>query len=170
MGPASTMCGIAEAIVMSLPGGATIPGADARRRAHSEAAGRQIVKLVEAGIRPSQIMTSAAFDNAIRLLLAVGGSTNAIIHLTAIAGRLGIDLPLSHFDGLSKKTPMILNLKPSGEYLMEDLYYSGGIEAVLSRLSSLLNLDAMTVTGDTRGANIAGYLKVADAMLAYGVV
>ena len=155
MGTASTMGGIAEAIGMSLPGGATIPGADARRRSHSEAAGRQIVRLVEAGIRPSQIMTGGAIDNAIRLLLAVGGSTNAIIHLTAIAGRLGIDLPLSHFDELSKKTPMILNLKPSGQYLMEDLYYAGGIEAVLKRLSSLLNLDEMTVTGKTLGENIA---------------
>lgn len=156
MGTASTMAGIAEALGMTLPGGATIPGADARRSALAEESGRRVMNLVESGIRPSQIMTDRAFENAIRLLLAVGGSTNAIIHLIAIAGRVGIDLPLSKFDELSRTTPMIVNLKPSGEYLMEDLYYAGGIEAVLERIEPLLNLGELTVTGETLGENIAG--------------
>lgn len=155
MGTASTMGGIAEALGMSLPGSASIPGADARRRAVAELTGRQAVKLVETGLRPSQILTPEAFDNAIRLLLAVGGSTNAIIHLTAIAGRTGYDLPLSRFDELSRTTPMIVNLKPSGQYLMEDLYYAGGFEGVLSRISALLNLGELTVTGRSLGENIS---------------
>ncbi|NQW17841.1 MAG: dihydroxy-acid dehydratase [Chloroflexi bacterium] len=155
MGTASSMGGIAETIGLSLPGGGTIPGADSRRKTHSEEAGRAIVDLVNKGIKPSDVVTPESIDNAIRFLLAVGGSTNAIIHLTAIAGRAGIELPLSHFDELSRTTPMILNLKPSGEYLMEDLYYAGGVEAILSRISPLLNLDEMTVTGKTLGENIA---------------
>lgn len=155
MGTASTMGAITEALGMTPPGGASIPGADARRRALAEQAGRQAVKLVEEGMRPSRIVTEEAVENAIRLLLAIGGSTNAIIHLTAIAGRAGVHLPLSKFDELSKTTPMILNLKPSGQYLMEDLYYAGGVEAVMKRIESLLHLDPLTVTGKTLGENIA---------------
>ena len=165
MGTASSMGGIAETIGMSLPGGGSIPGADSRRKTHSEHAGRAIVDLVNKGIKPSDVVTRQSIDNAIRFLLAVGGSTNAIIHLTAIAGRAGIDLPLSHFDELSKTTPMILNLKPSGEYLMEDLFYAGGVEAILSRISPLLNLDEMTVTGKTLGENIADATVTNDRVI-----
>lgn len=156
MGTASTMSAICEALGMTLPGGAAIPGADARRSALSEDAGAQIVRLVEKGLKPSDILTPAAFDNAIRTLLAMGGSTNAIIHLTAIAGRAGVEIPLSRFDELSRTTPTILNLKPSGKYLMEDLFYAGGIPAVLSRISDLLDLSCMTVTGRTLGEEIGG--------------
>ena len=156
MGTASTMAAICEALGMALPGNAAIPAVDSRRQQLSEAAGRQIVRLVEQGLRPSDIMTPAAFENAIRTLHAVGGSTNAIVHLAAIAGRVGIDLPLSRFDELSRTTPFILNLKPSGEFLMEDFYYAGGVPALLNALSPLLNLETQTVTGNSLGASIAG--------------
>ena len=156
MGTASTMAAICEALGMALPGNAAIPAVDSRRQQLSEAAGRQIVRLAEQGLRPSDVMTPAAFENAIRTLHAVGGSTNAIVHLAAIAGRVGIDLPLSRFDELSRTTPFILNLKPSGEFLMEDFYYAGGVPALLNALSPLLNLEAQTVTGDSLGASIAG--------------
>ena len=154
MGTASTMGAVTEALGMTLPGGAAIPGADARRSALAEEAGARIVDLVKRGMRPSQIMTGEAFENAIRVLLACGGSTNAIIHLTAIAGRCGIDLPLSKFDELSRTTPTIVNLKPSGKYLMEDLFYAGGIGAVMKRLAPLLHLDCSMVSGRTLGEDV----------------
>lgn len=156
MGTASTMAAICEALGMALPGNAAIPAVDSRRQQLSEAAGRQIVRLVEQGLRPSDIMTPAAFENAIRTLHAVGGSTNAIVHLAAIAGRVGIDLPLSRFDELARSTPFILNLKPSGEFLMEDFYYAGGVPALLNVLSPLLDLEANTVTGDSLGVSLSG--------------
>ncbi|MDA1280926.1 MAG: dihydroxy-acid dehydratase, partial [Chloroflexi bacterium] len=155
MGTASTMGAIVETLGMTLPGGAAIPGADSRRKVHAEDSGRAVVELVRKGIRPSDILTRESFDNAIRMLLAAGGSTNAIIHLTAIAGRAGIDLPLEHFNELSESTPVIVNLKPGGKYLMEDLYYAGGVGAVLKKMSALLNLDCLTVNGKTLGHNIA---------------
>ena len=155
MGTASTMGAIVETLGMTLPGGAAIPGADSRRKVHAEESGRAVVGLVEKGIRPSDILTPEAFDNAIRMLLAAGGSTNAIIHLIAIAGRAGVELPLERFNDLSESTPLIVNLKPGGKYLMEDLYYAGGVEAVLKKMSGLLNLDCLTVTGDSLGDNIA---------------
>ncbi len=154
MGTASTMGAITEALGMTLPGGAAIPGADVRRSALAEQAGAKIIELVKRDLRPSQIMTEQAFENAMRVLLACGGSTNAIIHLTAIAGRCGIDLPLSRFDELSRSTPTIVNLKPSGKYLMEDLFYAGGIGAVMKRLSPMLNLGCATVSGKTLGEDI----------------
>lgn len=154
MGTASTMGAIVETLGMSLPGGAAVPGADSRRKVLAEESGRTAVELVKKGIRPSGILTKEAFDNAIRMLLAAGGSTNAIIHLTAIAGRAGVKLPIERFNELSESTPVIVNLKPGGKYLMEDLFYAGGVEAVLSKLSGLLNLDCMTVTGETLGTNI----------------
>lgn len=154
MGTASTMGAIVETLGMSLPGGAAVPGADSRRKVLAEESGRTAVELVKKGIRPSDILTQEAFDNAIRMLLAAGGSTNAIIHLTAIAGRAGVKLPIERFNELSESTPVIVNLKPGGKYLMEDLFYAGGVEAVLSKLSGLLNLDCMTVTGETLGKNI----------------
>ena len=154
MGTASTMNSLMEALGIALPGNGAIPAADSRRLRLAAAAGRQIVRLVEQGIRPSQILTPAAFDNAITLLHALGGSTNAIVHLPAIAGRLGIDLPLARFDQLSRRTPLIANMRPTGQYQMEDLFYAGGIPAVLKQLLPLLCGDALTVTGRSLAENL----------------
>ena len=156
MGTASTMATIGEALGMALPGNAAIPAVDSRRKQMAEAAGRQIVALSQTDLKPSKLMTQSAFENAIRCVHAIGGSTNSIIHLIAIAGRVGIDLPLELFDELSKTTPFLLNLKPSGQYLMEDFYYAGGVPALMNRISHLLDLDNVTVTGKTLGQNIAG--------------
>ena len=155
MGTASTMASMAEAMGIALPGNAAIPAVDSRRYRLSELAGRQIVNLVERDVRPSHIMTREAFENAIRTMHALGGSTNAVIHLTAIAGRLGIDLPGTLFDELSRTTPFVLNLKPSGQYLMEDFFYAGGLAALLKEIQPLLHGDQMTVTGQTLAENIA---------------
>jgi len=156
MGTASTMAAMGEALGMALPGNAAIPAVDSRRQQLAEASGRQIVQLVEQGLCPSTILTIEAFENAIRTLHAIGGSTNAIVHLVAIAGRVGLELPLRLFDSLSRSTPFILNLKPSGTFLMEDFYYAGGVPALLTAIAPLLHLDALTVTGQSLGANIAG--------------
>ena len=155
MGTASTMAVICEALGMTPSGGAAIPGADARRYAFAEEAGSTAVRLVQEGVRPSDIMTSDAFDNAATALLGLGGSTNAIIHLTAIAGRAGVDLPLSRWDELSAITPVIANLKPSGKYLMEDFFYAGGAPAFFNKISRLLNTDCPNVNGKSMGENIA---------------
>jgi L-arabonate dehydrase len=154
MGTASTMACVTEALGLTLPGGAAIPAVDSRRAHLAEAAGGQIVELVERGIRPSDILTTDAFENAIRALHAISGSTNAIIHLIAYAGRLGLDLPLSVFDELCATTPWLVNLKPAGDHLMEDFYYAGGLPAVLGQIRDLLHLDAVTVTGRTVGENL----------------
>ena len=156
MGTASTMATIGEALGMALPGNAAIPAVDSRRKQMAEAAGRQIVALSQTDLKPSKLMTQSAFENAIRCVHAIGGSTNAIIHLIAIAGRVGINLPLELFDELSKTTPFLLNLKPSGQYLMEDFYYAGGVPALMNRISLLLDLSNVTVTGKTLGENISG--------------
>ena len=155
MGTASTMSALCEALGMTLSGGASIPAADSRRSAFAERAGARAVELAQEGLRPSQIMTEAAFKNAIRTLLAMGGSTNAIIHLTAVAGRAGVKLDLDDFDELSRTTPTVLNLKPSGKYLMEDLFYAGGVPAVLKRIEDLLDTSCLTVSGKTLGEEIA---------------
>ena len=149
MGTASTMASLAEAMGMMLPGAASIPAPDSRRLASAEATGRRIVSMVEEDLRPSRILTQRAFENAIRVLVALGGSTNAIIHLIAIAGRRGMTLSLDLFDELSRTTPVIVNLLPSGKYLMEDFYYAGGVPAVLRELLPVLDGEALTVTGKT---------------------
>ena len=154
MGTASTMASMGEALGMALPHNAAIPAVDSRRMQLAEASGRQIVQLVARGIRPSVILTPDAFDNAIRTLHAIGGSTNAIIHLIAIAGRVGIDLSLDRFDELSRSTPFLLDLKPSGRFLMEDFYYAGGLPALLKELRPLLHEDVLTVTGQSLGAHL----------------
>ena len=151
MGTASTMASVSEAMGIALPGNGAIPAVDSRRLRLSELAGRQIVELVHRDIRPSHVMTPQAFENGIRTLHALGGSTNAVIHLTAIAGRLGIDLPGTLFDELSRTTPFLLNLKPSGQYLMEDFFNAGGVGALLKELSPLLHTDSVTTTGLTLG-------------------
>jgi len=155
MGTASTMASMAEAMGMTLPGCAAIPAPYSARLRLAEASGRRIVEMVQEGLKPSQIMTPAAFENAIRVCMALGGSTNAVAHLPAIAGRLGLELPLELFDRLSRETPFITNLRPSGKYQMEELYEAGGIPAVMKELEPLLRLDAMTATGRTVGENLA---------------
>jgi dihydroxy-acid dehydratase len=154
MGTASTMASLAEALGMTLPGAADIPAADSRRLAIAEQSGQRIVEIVKEDLRPSRLLTQEALENAICLLMALGGSTNAIVHLVAIAGRLGLDLPLSKFDEISHTTPVIANVKPSGKFLMEDFHYTGGVPAVMKEISSRLHLDALTITGKTLGENI----------------
>src|ERR1700689_2507184 len=157
MGTASTMASMAEALGMQLPYSATWPAVDARRYETAQRAGQVIVGLVRDGLRPSAIMTRAAFENAIRVNAAIGGSTNAVIHLLAIAGRLGVPLSLDDFDVLARDVPTLVNLQPSGKYLMEDFCYAGGLPAVMRELdqAGLLHADAMTVTGAGAGANVA---------------
>ncbi len=155
MGTASTMTSIAEALGMTLPGCAAIPAPDSRRLRLAEASGRRIVEMAREGLRPSQVLTAQALENAIRVSMAIGGSTNAVIHLVALAGRLRLPLPLELFDRLSRETPFIANIRPSGEFQMEELFEAGGIPAVMKELSPLLHLDVLTVTGRTVGENIA---------------
>jgi L-arabonate dehydrase len=154
MGTASTMACVTEALGLTLPGGAAIPAVDSRRSQLAEAAGRQIVELADRDIKPSDILTREAFENAIRALHAISGSTNAILHLIAYAGRLGMELPLALFDELCASTPWLVDLKPAGEHLMEDFYYAGGLPAVLEQIRDLLHIGALTVTGRTLGENL----------------
>ncbi len=162
MGTASTMAAMAEALGMALPGSAAIPAPDARRLRMAEATGRQIVETVRQGIRPGDVMTPRAFENAIRTMMALGGSTNAVIHLTAIAGRCGIQLSLDLFDRIARETPFITNLRPSGTLHMEQLYEAGGVPAVMKELArgGLLHLDEPTITGRTIGEHL---VRVAPA-------
>jgi dihydroxy-acid dehydratase len=156
MGTASTMACVTEALGLTLAGGAAIPAVDSRRHQLAEAAGRQIVALVESDLKPSDILTREAFENAIRVLHAISGSTNAIIHLVAYAGRVGVELPLQLFDELCATTPWLVDLKPAGRFLMEDFFYAGGLPAVMTQIADLLHLDAVTVSGRTVQENIAG--------------
>ncbi len=151
MGTASTMACLAEALGMALPGSAAIPAPDARRLRMAEQAGITMVDAALKGRRPSAIMTRAAFENAIRVLMAIGGSTNGVIHLTAIAGRLGIDLDLGMFDAISKSTPMLVNLKPSGAFQMPEFFRAGGVPAVMHEIRGLLRETATTMAGRTIG-------------------
>ncbi len=154
MGTASTMACMTEALGMMLPGGAAIPAVSAERLRHGEAAGTRAMALAKEGLKPSAIMTPAAFENALRVLLAIGGSTNAIVHLAAIAGRLGIELDMSAFDTLGADTPVLVDLKPTGQYYMDDLHKAGGMAPILRALKPLLNVDCMTVSGRTLGEEI----------------
>jgi dihydroxy-acid dehydratase len=157
MGTASTMASMAEALGMTLPGNAAIPAPDSRRYALAELSGRRAVEMANAGgPKPSQILTREAFDNAIRADMAIGGSTNAIIHLVAIAGRTGYTLPLARFDELSRTTPLLANVRPSGKHLMEDFFYAGGLPAVLKELLPLLHGHALTVNGHSLADNVRG--------------
>ncbi len=162
MGTASTMACIAEALGMSLPGTAAIPAVHADRLRAAEATGVAAVRLISQPIRPSQVITRGSIENALRVLLALGGSTNAIVHLTAIAGRAGIDIPLTWLNDLSETTPVLVNLKPVGSHYMEDFFYAGGLGAVLRELKPLLNLDCLTVTGDTLGERLDQPSEPAD--------
>ncbi|HEY6290446.1 MAG TPA: IlvD/Edd family dehydratase [Terriglobia bacterium] len=155
MGTASTMTSVVEALGMTLSGCANIPAADSRRLAMAEESGRRAVAMAHDGPRPSQVLTREAFENAIRVNMAIGGSTNAIIHLVAIAGRVGINLPLELFDEISRTTPFITNVRPSGEFLMEDMFYAGGLPAVIKELDPLLHRNALTVSGKSIGEETA---------------
>ncbi|MBK4216722.1 dihydroxy-acid dehydratase [Paracoccus caeni] len=151
MGTASTMASMAEALGMALSGNAAIPAVDSRRRVMAQMTGRRIVQMVKDDLKPSDIMTKAAFENAIRTNGAIGGSTNAVVHLLAMAGRVGIDLTLDDWDRLGRDVPTIVNLMPSGKYLMEEFFYAGGLPVVLKRLgeAGMLHRDALTVSGET---------------------
>ena len=155
MGTASTMASIAEALGMSLPGTAAIPAVHSDRLRAAEASGRRAVELALHPIRPSEIITEASVENALRILLAIGGSTNALIHLTAIAGRLGIKVSLARLNELSDSTPVLVDLKPTGQHYMSDLHAAGGLGVVLRELAPLLHLDCMTITGETLGQRLA---------------
>ena len=155
MGTASTMASMVEALGMSLPENAAIPAPDTRRNRLAQMTGRRIVDMVKDDLTMTKILTRQAFENAIRTNAAIGGSTNAVIHLLAIAGRIGIELKLSDFDDLGRQVPCLLDLQPSGKFLMEDFFYAGGLPAVLREVQHLLHLDALTVNGKTIGENIA---------------
>lgn len=155
MGTASTMACMSEALGMALPGSAAIPAVDARHKQMAEIAGRRIVQMVDNDLKPSDILTAEAFENAIRVLHAISGSTNAVIHLIAIAGRVGLELPLSLFDELSKTTPWMVNLRPAGNYMMEDFFYAGGLPALMQAMGNLLHQDTITVSGENLRKNIA---------------
>ena len=155
MGTASTMACVVESLGMGMPTNAAIPAVDSRRYALAHNAGRRIVEMVKEDLRMSKILTRKAFENAIRVVGAIGGSTNAVIHLLAIAGRIGVDLSLNDWDVLGRDVPCLLNLMPSGKYLMEDFYYAGGLPAIMRELGELIHLDALTVNGKTMGENIA---------------
>lgn len=147
MGTASTMASMAEALGMMLPGGAAIPAVDSRRYQFAEASGRRIVAMVREDLTPAKILTPQAFENAIRTDMAIGGSTNAVVHLLALAGRAGVSLSLDDFDRISRETPYIANIKPSGAFLMEDFYYAGGLPCVMKEILPLLDGSALTVSG-----------------------
>lgn len=154
MGTASTMSCVVEALGIALPGSASPPAVTADRMRIAEQTGRQAVNLAGSALTPQHILTPKAFENALRVLLAIGGSTNGIVHLTAIAGRLGIEVDLDAFDRIGKETPVLVDLKPSGQHYMEDFHKAGGMRALLRELRPLLHLDVMTITGRTLGQEL----------------
>jgi dihydroxy-acid dehydratase len=157
MGTAATMMSLAESLGLTLPGAASIPAVDANHSRMASLSGRRIVDMVWQDLKPRDILGVDAFDNAITTLMALGGSTNAIVHLVAMAGRAGLKLTLERFNEISARTPVLANIRPSGaEYLMEDFYYAGGLRAMLAEIKDLLRLDAMTVNGATLGENLDG--------------
>jgi dihydroxy-acid dehydratase len=156
MGTASTMTSAVETLGLTLPGAASIPAADSSHPRMASATGRRIVEMVWEDLKPTEMLTREAFDNAITVVHALSGSTNALIHLIAMAGRAGIELKLERFDELAQRVPVLANLRPAGEYLMEDFYYSGGLRALLANLKEDLNLGCRTANGKSLGENIAG--------------
>ena len=156
MGTASTMMSSADALGLTLPGVSSIPAADSNHSRMATHSGRRIVEMVWDDLKPGDILTEKAFENAITCVMALGGSTNAIIHLIAMAGRLGLKLDLVRFDQISKRTPWLANIRPSGKYLMEDFFYAGGVRGLMGELKDLLHLDCLTVNGKTIGENLKG--------------
>ena len=156
MGTAATMTALAEAIGMTLPGASSIPAADSNHVRLAMDSGKRIVDMVWEDLRPESVLTPSAFRNAITVDMAIGGSTNAIIHIVALAKRRGIDLPLASFDQISREVPVLANIRPSGKFLMEDFYYAGGLRALMSEIRDLLDLDCQTVNGKALGQNLEG--------------
>jgi L-arabonate dehydrase len=156
MGTASTMATMVEALGLTLPGASAIPAVDSRKKVMAHLSGNRIVEMVNENLKMSDILTIKAFENAIRINSAVGGSTNLIIHLLALAGRIGIDLKLDDFDRLGSDMPLLLNLMPSGKYLMEDYYYAGGLPVIIDQLRDIIHSDAITVNGKSLGENCKG--------------
>jgi dihydroxy-acid dehydratase len=156
MGTAATMTALAEAMGMTLPGASSIPAADSNHVRMAVDSGRRVVEMVWEDWKPEDVLTLAAFRNAIAVDMAIGGSTNAIIHLVALARRRGLDLPLRVFDEIAREVPVLANIRPSGEFLMEDFYYAGGLRALMAEIRDLLQLDCPTVNGKTIGENLEG--------------
>ena len=166
MGTASTMTSAVEALGLTLPGASSIPAADSAHPRMASASGRRIVDMVWENLTPREILTTEAFENAVTAAMALGGSTNAIIHLIAMAGRAGAHMDLDRFDALSRRTPLLGNIRPSGQFLMEDFYYAGGLRGLLSRLRDVLHTDSTTVNGQTIGANLDGAIVCNDDVIA----
>jgi L-arabonate dehydrase len=156
MGTASTMACMVESLGMTLSGAAAIPAVDSRKKVLAQLSGRRIVEMVKEDLKISKILTRKAFENAIKVNAAIGGSSNFLIHLTAIAGRVGVELNLEDFDTIGSKIPLLLNLMPSGKFLMEDFYYAGGLPIIIKELQSVLHMDTLTVSGKTHQENIEG--------------
>ena len=156
MGTASTMTSATEALGLTLSGAASIPAADSRHARMASLTGRRIVDMVWEDLKPSDLLSAGSFDNAVTAVLAIGGSTNALVHLVAMARRAGVDLRLDRFDALSRRTPLIANVRPAGKYLMEDFYYAGGLRGLLATITDLLSTGEKTVTGRTLGEDVAG--------------
>jgi len=166
MGTASTMAAATEALGLTLPGASSMPAADSGHPRLATASGRRIVEMVREDLKPRDLLTLEAFENAVTAAMALGGSTNAVVHLVAMAGRAGVRLDLDRFDALSRRTPFLANLRPSGEYLMEDFYYAGGLRALLARIPDLLHLTARTASGRSLGETLEGAKVHNDAVIA----
>ena len=156
MGTASTMATMQEVLGLTLPGASAIPAVDSRKKVMAHLSGNRIVEMVKEGMKMSDIMTRKAFENAIKINSAVGGSTNIVIHMIALAGRIGVDITLDDFDRLGSEMPLLLNLMPSGKYLMEDYYYAGGLPVIIDQLRDMIHSDALTINGKTIGENCKG--------------
>lgn len=165
MGTASTMTAATEALGMTLPGASSIPAADSRHAQMASLTGRRAVEMVREQLTPAKILTTAAFDNAVTTVAALGGSTNAVIHLLAMARRAGVPLTLDRFDELSRRVPVLANIEPSGEYLMEDFFYAGGLRGLLARLGDLVSAEAVTVTGRSLRDEVRGAEVFDDAVI-----
>jgi dihydroxy-acid dehydratase len=166
MGTASTMAAAVEALGLTLPGASSIPAADSSHPRLATASGRRMVEMVREDLKPRDLLTAEAFDNAITVVMALGGSTNAVVHLIAMAGRAGLRLDLDRFDALSRRTPFLANLRPSGEYLMEDFYYAGGLRGLLERLRDLLHGSVLTPNGKSLAENLEGAAVYDDRVVA----
>jgi dihydroxy-acid dehydratase len=166
MGTASTMAAAVDALGLTLPGASSIPAPDSSHARMASASGRRIVEMVWENLTPREILTTEAFENAVTAAMALGGSTNAIIHLIAMAGRAGALLDLDRFDALSRRTPFLANIRPSGQFLMEDFYYAGGLRGLLNRLRDCLHTDCMTVNGQTLGSNLDDAIVCNDDVIA----
>jgi dihydroxy-acid dehydratase len=166
MGTASTMTSAVDALGLMLPGASSIPAADSAHARMASLSGRRVVDMVWEDLRPRDILTTAAFENAVTAAMALGGSTNAIIHLIAMAGRAGADLDLDRFDTLARRTPVLANVRPCGDFLMEDFYYAGGLVGLLSKISDLLHIECLTANGRTLGDNLIGAVICNDHVIA----